>query len=137
MRRRTVLLGCIPALAGIAGCLESGPPVDSAFVSFSEDIEKGVGVEVSKGDFESLWVEIENVDGGFMIYEGLDRPSLYIDDDEYRTAGDICYKTSLGADCIEGALAEETRESFSLSAEIRVYGILDGEKTLLETYAHK
>ncbi|UTF55391.1 hypothetical protein [Natronosalvus rutilus] len=137
MQRRQVLFGCATALPGITGCLDSEPPVDSAFVSFSEDSDKGVGVEVSKGDFESLWIEIENVDGGFMIYEGVDRPSIYINDDEYYTAGDICYKKSFGADCVEGSLDEETQESFYLSAEIRVYGILDGEQTLLETYAHK
>lgn len=134
MQRRTMLLGCATVVSGFAGCLDSGPPVDTAFVSFSGS-EKGVAVEVSTGDFDSLWVEIENVDGGFMIYEGLDRPSLYIDNDGYSTAGDICYKRSRDAACLEGSLDEDTRDAFFRDAEIRVYGILDGEKTLLETYA--
>jgi len=70
-----------------------------------------------------------------MIYEGSDRPSLYIDSDGYSTAGDSCYKTSRDAACLEDSLDEDTRDAFHRDAEIRVYGILDGEKTLLETYA--
>lgn len=129
-----MLLGSVTILSGFVGCLDSGPPVDSAFVSFSGS-EKGVAVEVVTGDFDSLWVEIENVDGGFMIDKGSDGPSLYIDNDGYSTAGDICYKTSRDATCLEGSLDEDTRDAFHRDAEIRVYGILDGEKTLLETYA--
>ena len=137
MKRRIALGSCVTILTGITGCLDSErPSKDSAFVSFSEDSEKGVGIEVSKGDFESIWIEIENVDGGFMVYEGVDRPSLYVNEQEYSTAGEICYKVSFDADCVDGSLDDETRESLSFRAEFRVYGIFDGNKTLLDTYSH-
>lgn len=135
MNRRAILLGCAMALTGIAGCLGSeGPSKDSAFVSFSEQSGLGVGIEVSKGEFESIWVEIEGVDGGFMIYEGLDRPSVYVDNQEYSTAGDVCFKPSINAGCVDGSLDDETRNAFAISAEFRVYGVHDGEKTVLKTY---
>ncbi|TKX67634.1 hypothetical protein [Halorubrum sp. GN11GM_10-3_MGM] len=85
-----MLLGCA-MLSGFVGYLDSVPPIDSAVVSFSGS-EKSVAVEVSTGDFESLWVEVENVGGGFMIYEGPDRPSIYIDNDEYNTEQNSIYQ---------------------------------------------
>lgn len=154
MKRRMFVLGCGTALTGLAGCLNfensskepsekhwEEPAAHSASVSFSEESGLGVGVEVSKGEFEYIWVEIEDdvnddgfIDGGFMIREGLDRPSLYVGNDDVSIAGDVCYKPNMDADCVDGSLDEETLNAFAISAKIRVYGVYEGEKTLLKRY---
>ena len=81
--------------------------------------------------FRSVWVEHENLDGGFQISETRDVPGLYLSDTGYVQFGDVCFKESHTADCKGAALDGERAAQLSRDGRIEVYGLHDGEKTLV------
>jgi|GEM_PF-5745127 len=128
-----VLLG----LTLMSGCTSPGGESGGqggADISFSEDETNGVGVQVSSmGSYDAVWVEVENLEGGFQIGDEREVPALYISDTGAITVGDVCFKESHDSECTEGPLASERREELQRDSEIRVYGLSGGEKTVIET----
>jgi hypothetical protein len=108
-----------------------------ASVSFTEErmVNEGpvnIGIQVeSLGGYEFIWVEASGVDGGYMMEETTSQPGLYIADNGVSTVGlGICYKESLSADC-----GTYSGDPASFNPSVEVYGVSDGEKTLLDEYS--
>ena len=153
--RRTYLAGAGALLVGLSGCLgnddgnedeENGGDGNSGGngsdgndggqsdpeIAFTEDETNGVGVQVTNmGGYDAVWVEHENLDGGFQISETRDVPVLYLSDTGYVQFGDVCFKESHTADCKGAALDGERAAQLSRDGRIEVYGLHDGEKTLV------
>lgn len=108
-----------------------------ASVSFSEetlDDFEGDPTQViikvqSIGSYDFVWVEVDNVNGGFRINESITGNQLFIRPNGYSSYG-YCYKESVDSGCTD---YEGDSEAFTNSAQ--VYGVEGGEKTLLEEYS--
>ena len=123
-------------LALTSGCVSQGGGNggSSAEVRFTEDETNGIGVQVSDmGGYGAVWVEVEKLEGGFQIGDEREVPALYVSDTGAITVGDVCFKQAHDSGCEEGPLESERREELQRDSEIRVYGLSNGEKTLIET----
>ena len=84
----------------------------------------------SIGSYDFIWIEVDNVNGGFRFNRSYVGNQLFIRPNGYSSAGYICYKESVDSGCAEWTGDPET---FTNSAQ--VYGVEGGEKTLLEEYS--
>ncbi|MDZ7687730.1 MAG: hypothetical protein U5J64_03235 [Halobacteriales archaeon] len=134
MRLKIVAVAVV-ALVLLSGCIGGGGDggqSGGAEISFTQDETNGIGVQVSDmGSYDAVWVESGNVEGGFQINEARDVPSLYLRSIGPILVYDTCFKESYTAECIEGPPDAERFSEFNGGVE--VYGLSDGEKTLVET----
>lgn len=128
----------------LTGCTSSGGGGgdggggSGAEVSFTQDETNGIGVQVSDmGEYDAMWVEPGNVEGGFQINEESDVPSVYVQESGQSQLGDVCFKESSDAECMyqgENLDNAPDPERFSeFDGSIEVYGLSGGEETLVET----
>ena len=80
------------------------------------------------GSYDFVWVEVDNIDGGFQIDESIRGNQLMISPTGYSSYG-YCYKDSVDSDC-----TDYTGETTEFTNSAQVYGVECGEKTLIDEY---
>lgn len=136
-------------MLGLAGCSSSDDSNDGgvdggddgtdggsgeADIEFTEDETNGTGIQVnSMAGYDAIWVEAEHLDGGFQINYESDVPSLYLSDSGMSSHGDVCFKESYDAECMDGILDPSRASQIEPDSTIKVFGLADGEKTLIDS----
>jgi hypothetical protein len=98
--------------------------------NFPDDPTQVIIKVESIGSYDFVWIEVDNVDGGFRFNRSYVGNQLFIRPNGYSSAGYICYKESVDSGCTEYA-----GEPSDFTNSAQVYGVEGGEKTLLEEYS--
>lgn len=83
----------------------------------------------SIGSYDFVWVEVDNVSGGFQINESIRGNQLMISPTGYSSYG-YCYKESVDFSC-----TDYTGDTETFTNSVEVYGVKNGEKELLREYS--